>query len=315
MSQATLFRLSALSVVDLIGTDAIKIAQNLTTNDLAPLDTDQGCETFVTDVRGKTIGHFIAYRMQFGLRLLGAPGQSQAFCDHADRYTIREDASGAARDGDFSALVVDQTQPDSVPVSFASARAAGICRVGRSNVGGVRGVYEVPWLGDETQVWLVEHDSVEAVVSQLSGLDLEVADETQFHHRRVLAGFPWYGIDVNASNLPQEADRDRDAICFTKGCYLGQETVARLDALGQVQKKLVRWGITGDIPAAEATLESDGKKVGRLTSVTSAGESSGKYQAMALGFARRSHFDPGATAEGVAFTGEVLPSLEQQTRA
>ena len=45
--------------------------------------------------------------------------------------------------------------------------------------------------------------------------------------------------DFDDSNLPQEVNRDTQAISFTKGCYLGQETVARIDALGHVNKKLV----------------------------------------------------------------------------
>ncbi len=86
------------------------------------------------------------------------------------------------------------------------------------------------------------------------------------------------------------------------------EGVARLDALGQVQKKLVRWSISGGIPNTGATLVSGEKTVGRLTSVAADGQGG----ATAIGFARRSHFDPGATATGVIestgaeFTGTVV---------
>ena len=55
---------------------------------------------------------------------------------------------------------------------------------------------------------------------------------------RIESGYPLWGVDFDAANLPQEIGRDREAICFTKGCYLGQETVARLDALGHVNRKL-----------------------------------------------------------------------------
>ena len=135
-----------------------------------------------------------------------------------------------------------------------------------------------------------------------------VGDEASFHCVRTLAGFPWYGVDLDETNLPQEADRDALAISFTKGCYLGQETVARLDALGQVQRKLVRWSITGGVPAAGATLVAGEKTVGRLTSVAA----DDRGGAIAIGFARRSHFEAGATAVGInpltsaEFTGTVI---------
>ncbi|MGB1707484.1 MAG: YgfZ/GcvT domain-containing protein, partial [Rubripirellula sp.] len=133
--------------------------------------------------------------------------------------------------------------------------------------------------------------------SRVQGEDLlqqQVGNETAFHEARVVAGFPWYGVDLDESNLPQEADRDSETISFTKGCYLGQETVARLDAMGQVQKKLVRWKITGGVPLAGASLSADEKKVARLTSVASTEQ----HGVLALGFARRSHFEAGATATG-----------------
>ena len=56
---------------------------------------------------------------------------------------------------------------------------------------------------------------------------------------RVEAGTPYYGPDINDKNLPQEISRDSRAISFVKGCYLGQETVARIDALGHVNRTLV----------------------------------------------------------------------------
>ncbi|MEM9645941.1 MAG: hypothetical protein AAF989_13200, partial [Planctomycetota bacterium] len=142
-------------------------------------------------------------------------------------------------------------------------------------------------------------------------LDVDGGDELAFHARRVLTGFPWYGIDLDESNLPQEADRDAKVIDFNKGCYLGQETVARLDALGKVQRKLVTWGIGGGVPARNAKLMAGEKAVARLTSVagveTVPEESLAIWKdridslpfeltSIAIGFARRSHFEPGAVA-------------------
>ena len=55
---------------------------------------------------------------------------------------------------------------------------------------------------------------------------------------RIEAGTPVFGKDVTEKNLPQEIGRDDRAISFVKGCYLGQETVARIDALGHVNQVL-----------------------------------------------------------------------------
>ncbi len=309
MNGPHLFSLSELSVIDLVGDDAVKIAQNLTTNDLAPLAVGSGCETFVTDVRGKTLGHFVVFRTDEGLRFIGAAGQSQTLASHADRYTIREDSEAHVRDEELVGVVLDGEAAGHVDARFAAERGEHRYRHAESGIDGVIGIYEVPWLGNATRLLLVERLAIDDVLARLAegAFVGEAGDEGAFHERRTRVGFPWYGVDLDEKNLPQEAARDAEAICFTKGCYLGQETVARLDALGQVQKKLVHWSLDR-VPSAGSTLTSGGKTVGRLTSV-SAADGGGS---IALGFARRSHFDPGATAEGVdavdgeTFRGEVM---------
>ena len=91
------------------------------------------------------------------------------------------------------------------------------------------------------------------------GTTLEIA--------RVEAGSPLFGVDIASTNLPQEVGRDERAISFKKGCYLGQETVARLDALGRVNWRLAGLKLTGpDVPPVGTEIEGDGKIVARVTS-------------------------------------------------
>ena len=83
---------------------------------------------------------------------------------------------------------------------------------------------------------------------------------------RLEAGVPLFGQDITDDNLPQEIGRDKLAISFTKGCYLGQETVARIDALGHVNRQLVGLRFEGGtVPPAGTKLVADGKEVGHVT--------------------------------------------------
>ncbi|QEF98696.1 putative global regulator [Stieleria maiorica] len=284
---STVFRLSAATVLDLAGTDAAAILNNLTTNDVKSLQVGCGCETFLTDVRGKTLAHVVAFRTVDGFRLIGAPGQADAIAAHADRYTIREDATPIDRSADNTAFVLAPDAPVTLRDETDWGESNAMC-------------YDVDWLGDQTIVLVTETPGgIEQVLSSTGEMP---GDDTEFHHARTLAGFPWFGVDLSDKNLPQEASRIKQSICFTKGCYLGQETVARLDALGQVQKQLVRWETSGAIPTAGSEVRSDDKVVGRLTSVATTGEDA----AVAIGIARRSHFDPGTTAQGDGFTATVI---------
>jgi folate-binding protein YgfZ len=136
------------------------------------------------------------------------------------------------------------------------------------------------------------------------GAALEAAGATRvgelaWQSRRIEAGWPLYGVDITDKNLPQELDRDRLAINFTKGCYLGQETVARIDALGHVNKILV--GVrfrTDEVPPTGTELSLGEQVVGH---VTSACFSPLLHAPLALAYVRRGENEPGTSL--VASTG------------
>jgi folate-binding protein YgfZ len=118
-------------------------------------------------------------------------------------------------------------------------------------------------------------------------LGLAHGDAATFEAARIEAGTPCSGRDVTPENLPQEVGRDARAINFVKGCYLGQETVARIDALGHVNKHLKGLKIAqGPAPRQGATIEAAGKAVG---TITSAAELPGWDHPLALGYIRTSH--------------------------
>jgi folate-binding protein YgfZ len=306
MTRPIFYQIDRITVLDVSGADALAIVHNLTTNEVKSLEVGCGRETFVTDARGKMLAHVHLYREESGLRMIGAAGPAEKLVEHIDRYTIREDAVPTIRDEEFTAIVLPP--PTAAMVCGQQAESGQLskskCSIGGDDVD----VYPTRWLGEGTAVLLLPATVAGEIAQQLVGQSIEAIDESGFHQQRVRSAFPWYGIDLDESNLPQEADRNSLAISFTKGCYLGQETVARLDALGQVQKKLVRWAIAGAVPEPGATLDCDGKTVGRLTSV----EADGEGGAIAIGFARRTHFDSGATATGiieatgVEFSGTVI---------
>ncbi len=115
---------------------------------------------------------------------------------------------------------------------------------------------------------------------------------------------PRYGVDFNEENLPQEVGRDDQAISFTKGCYLGQETVARIDALGQVNQRLVGVRFFGsDVPAGGTGLTREDRFVGLVTSAAL----SPKLDApLALAMVRREANAPGTRLVSAVGECEVV---------
>jgi folate-binding protein YgfZ len=285
----SVYRLSDATVVDLVGPDTPAVLHNLTTNEVKDLQVGCGCETFITDVRGRMLAHVQVFRTPNGYRMIGAGGQADRIIDHGEKYIIREDAEFADRSGRETLFVIAPDAPASLRQETDWGQSNARC-------------LEVDWLGEGTLVLATETPGAVEQVMVASG-EL-VGDDPAFHHARTLAGFPWYGTDLSEKNLPQEASRIPQSISFTKGCYLGQETVARLDALGQVQKQLVKWQTHGAIPTAGSEVKAADKVVGRLTSIARTGDDT----TVAIGIARRSHFDPGAVAEGDGFEATVVES-------
>jgi folate-binding protein YgfZ len=128
---------------------------------------------------------------------------------------------------------------------------------------------------------------------------------------RIEAGVPVMGRELNESTIPAEAGIVDRSVSFTKGCYTGQELVARIDSRGgNVPRRLRGLVLTGDTaPPPGATLHVDGKEVGV---VTSAAFSPGRRAPVALAYVRRA-VEPPADGEltwdggSAAARIEVLP--------
>ncbi|MFH1104294.1 MAG: hypothetical protein V1757_05045 [Actinomycetota bacterium] len=135
------------------------------------------------------------------------------------------------------------------------------------------------------------------------GPDLTVAEIAL---RRVLAGEPVFGVDVDEDTIPQETGLVSEAVSFTKGCYLGQELVARIDTRGHVNRTLRRVTIVGEVPPGGAAVVAGEATVGTLGTVAAVAEG-----AQALALVRREAM-PGdrvtvrwSAGEAAAVIGEI----------
>lgn len=119
---------------------------------------------------------------------------------------------------------------------------------------------------------------------------------------RIEAGEPRMGVDVDSRTIPQETGLVPEAVSFTKGCFLGQELVARIDSRGRVNRNLrgVRT-LDGAAPPAGAQVVHDGKTVGTLTSTAGS---------LALALIRR-EAPPGSRVAVSWDSGEARAVIEQ----
>lgn len=131
-------------------------------------------------------------------------------------------------------------------------------------------------------------DSFELLVPRVDcdsvGEDLKVmgampADVVVAERERITGGIPWVPVDIGLNDLPNEGGLDAVAISYTKGCYLGQEVMARLKNLGQVRRHLHIVRGMGQPPRAGALLFKNEIKAGEVRSAARDGEG---FVAMAM---------------------------------
>jgi len=154
----------------------------------------------------------------------------------------------------------------------------------------------------------VPPQGTEAVTSALQAAGAVALSAESLDALRVEAGRPWYGPDVTEENLLHETGLLREYHSPTKGCYVGQEVVARLDARGGHVNKLMR-GLRLTSPAAAGSMvTAEGKDVGRVTTAAV----SSRLGPVALAYVHRSRAEPGSVVDvaGSPATVVALPFAE-----
>lgn len=281
------------TLIELSGQDRVSFLHNLCTADIKGLKVGEGCELFFTDVQGRTIGFGYVFASDHSLLLSTAADQAEVLLPHLDRYQIREDIQCLdhsrkwqqwALCGPMAESLCEERlslKIDSGNLCFAQTTWENIeLRCCRTDVFGLPGF-----------LLQIESETADSLADALAAEAIE-CDVAIFDFLRIRAGSPVFSQDVSPKNFPQEIDRDARAISFNKGCYLGQETIARIDAIGQVHRLLRQLAVSDadPLPVAGDPLTADGKSAGHFTSVGCNPENG---QIVALGILRRAYAESG----------------------
>jgi len=284
---AALLDLGFRTVVRATGADRVAFLQGMLTNDVAALAPGRGCPALLLTIQGRVTADLRvaadadALVLEVDVRARAALVEALEKLIVADDVELAEPAEPAALVGlegpDAAALLAGVE--DLPPYGHAAISVNGVS-VRAQRASPVRGpgfVLHVP-AARAAAVW----DALAARGARPCGMEA-------LEGRRVEMGVPRIGRDMDGSTLALEVPVD-EAISTTKGCYLGQEVVARGTARGHVNRRLVGLLVEGPAPPPGAPLVRDGKEVGRLTSVAQA---FGAGSLAALGFVRREQWEPG----------------------
>jgi len=307
MPSSFLFQRGPVTYLELSGSQRAQFVHRLCTNVIDTLRPGQGQEAFVTDPRGHVLAHVLALATEETLVLRAEAGRGAALLAHFDHYIIRDDVGLHDRSSAICEFVLGGPGGSAV-WHKAVGESAPPERLGHAALPAKLAAGRVVRWDAETLLVEVAPDAAAAVAAQLQAAGATPIDSATWEAWRIEKGWPLEGRDFNRDNLPQEIGRDAQAISFNKGCYLGQETVARLDARGHVNRRLRRLRFsTAEVPPPGTQLTHADQPAGVVTSAAWAPELG---RAVALGLIRRGHDEPGTVLNWARGEAEVSKNDE-----
>lgn len=310
---AGLFRLDDRGLVAVRGDDARDWLNRMLSNDVSGLEPEgpvSGVYALLLTTRGGIVADLHVMARLDGFWLETGREAVGAVLETLGKLVVADDVELEDRSGAFSRFALEGPAAPAV-VEGAVGRALALSPDGATEVR----IADAPavvaafgWSGLPAFQLFVPPADAERVESALLAAGAPVglvrAEPDTLEGLRVEAGIPRLGAELDRDVLPAEAHLDH-AVSHTKGCYVGQEIVARVRTRGSVNHLLVGLSFGADVPPAVGTqLRMGERKVGEVTSVAR----SARLGAIGLGFVRREHSEPGSPldADGVAATVRAL---------
>jgi len=283
----------------LTGADRARFLNGQVTNNVKDLRPGQGCYAALVTAKGKMESDLNIFCLPNELLLDLEPGYAAKVTARLEKYVIADDVQIVDAGAPYGLLSVQGPKAEAIlrllpllipekPFSFTT--------------------FNDPALGE---IYLVNHPRLgttgidlfvptSALASVMENLVKSVklvggclCGWTALEIARIEAGIPRFGIDMDETNLAPEGGIESRAISYSKGCYIGQEVIARIRTYGQVAKSLRSLRLADDLktpPARGDKLLRDGKDAGY---VTSAVRSPRTGKITALGYVRREANQPG----------------------
>lgn len=263
------------------GEERASFLHGMVTNDVEGLPVGGSCYAAMLTPKGAMVGDLRVLKREADLVLDTGAGRAAALKDFLNKYLISEDAE-----------IVDA--PELAVLGVVGPQAGDV--VARFPADAVLGRF-VSFLGGVDV--LVPRERVGELLAAVADVPRLSAQTVEV--LRVEAGVPVFGVDMTDATIPLEANL-ANAIHLQKGCYIGQEVIARATYRGQMNKKLMGLLLGDAAPAVGTELKHGERKVGWLTTVV---KSEAKGQVAALGYVHRDFLAPGTELD-VASGGKAV---------
>lgn len=286
--------------LELTGADRARFLHGLVSCDVKGLVPGQGAYGFVTSHQGRILADVVVLAFEDRIWLELPPGREAEIAAHLGKYVLADRVE---------VLSLDDMLPLTLVGPGAAALVAELVGPGEALPEAVWGHSRVMARGTEVELlrrgrlgveawtlWVsasIAGPLVEDLLALGEGKAPRPAGFAALEALRVERGMPRFGIDFGPDNFPQETGAD-EAVSYTKGCYLGQEVVARIHYRGGVQKALRGLVFEGAVARGAKLLAAEGREVGAVGTVV---ESPALGRTAGLAILHRKGFEPGTVLE------------------
>ena len=285
-----------------LGDDRVKFINGQVTNEVAGLKVGEGCYAALVNAKAKMQADLYVYRLDDELILDFEPGLLDAVTDRLESHIVADQVELVDASPHFGLL------------SLQGPKTADTLKVLGLALPGEPFAHSKTTFDDLGEVYVMNNgrygttgcdlyistghlgEAAERLAKAIEGQGGRLVGWQATEIARVEAGIPRFGIDMDGNTLPPEAGLDTRAISYTKGCYIGQEIIARIRTYGRVNRTLAGYRLDADLAPGTQLTDDSAKTVGTLTSVID----SPRFGPIALGLAKR----------GSETLGQVLTARE-----
>lgn len=270
------------------GSERASWLQGMVTNDVQKLKPGEGCYAAHLTSQGRIVAHMHILADEDSLWLSLERAAIHNLVSAFDKLLIMEDVQMSDVSEQWQVLAVIGPRSRAVIESWLGETIDA----SKAYCHGVFGGYRVVVSDLGYEVWVLR-ELAGKVMRALSASGATAIDRETWEVLRTEAGIPVYGVDIDATTtMPELGDA---GISYNKGCYVGQEVVAKVKYIGHVNRRFAGLIVSSnDLPAIKSPILRDGKDAGYVTTSVF---SPGLNKAIALGFVSRAAYVPGTEVE------------------
>jgi folate-binding protein YgfZ len=300
------------------GPKAAELVTGMVTNDVSALQPGEGQYAAALTPKGKIVADLRIFALDEALLIDASPAAAPGWKDMVRKYVnprlapyhdLTSEMSDVGIFGRSARQVVSRVLDVDEKDLAALAPYGHISRTFGDSTVIIARVPEIDLDGFEI---FIPSEAVTSLTSKLQAAGIFEGSRDTWEIARIESGRPEWGTDMDESTLPQEANFDElGAISYTKGCYIGQETVARVHFRGHVNRFLrrLRFVTRPAPPKGAELLDETGKVIGEIRSSAL----SPRFGGVALGMVRR-EVPPGTTLQAKWDGGECSVQIEQNEK-